>query len=336
MTNFCAKCGANVSEGNAFCETCGAPMNSKIIPEKSKSSLFPLIIIIGILILGVVSYGALSFFNKWPPFSVQQPIVNNGPSQTTIPGATTAPAIISVIYSTPDDAVNGFYDALLSGKLDIAYDALCASNKANNSLENFKKWQYLKKKFLVMKKFAIKNITKTGSDSNSAEFDVFTTSIDFRQSKAEVNNNSSLNAVLENGSWKVLRKDLLLTKEIASAYFIIGNMFETGTSYKKNLPKAILNYNYSSTFFYKNGENFYRIGYTYSLLKNHKLAIANYKKAIMYITDKVEKSTACLMAGYSYYLLKNIPKAKAYFGTALKFNNNNQVARNNLKILNKR
>lgn len=110
---YCPKCGAQVDEGKKYCDNCGYPLAREAGPEKKKTPIFILVIVIILEIAVIAGVGGMILFktmNKGEgsskpvqPTAAPTPTKEAEPTVTPKPTATPAPTMTPTPEPTPTE-----------------------------------------------------------------------------------------------------------------------------------------------------------------------------------------------------------------------------------------
>jgi tetratricopeptide (TPR) repeat protein len=238
----------------------------------------------------------------------------------------------------PKEAVDSYYQYIVDGNYEMAYEQLSETNKKAYGKDNFVLYQRLLNEVNSLKGFTTAKISESKKESingieyrNVIEFTVSAKIYDYYNDK-EITDGYSVKVINDNQNWRVLREpEVDINTEISSVYVDIGYMYFNGKGNKT------VDYNQAANYFNKalerNPDNalaYYALSGAYLDLNRFDDSIEKGRLCIEKSNNDEQKSDAYNVIGLAYANKGQIEDAKEAFRKALELNPNNEYAKTNL------
>ncbi|TEB10599.1 lipoprotein NlpI [Pelotomaculum sp. FP] len=230
-------------------------------------------------------------------------------------------------------AMEAYYQYIVDGNFESAYEKLAEEVKNNVSKEDFILLNSLRRECYPLKGFKVEKIDNTSTVKDSVEFNVVQTINNARENK-ETNETYKRKVVASNNEWKVYQ-EIDLKQEIPDLYNYIGWMYLEGKGKDKNLNEAASTFNQAIKYNPDYARPYYGLAVVYQQQGRYDESINNANNFMDKTKSDQEKSAAYNVLGLGYWEKGQLKDAKDSFLRALEFDNSNEYAKNNLANLNK-
>lgn len=234
----------------------------------------------------------------------------------------------------PQEVINSYYQNLMDGNIDAAYNTLASATKKITSKDDFTLYQNLMPEISQFKSFKISKVTDDKNNTldgitfkNIAAFDVTQTMQYYYLNKDQTTTFRQY-VVDDNGTWKIYRK--VTKSDIAYNFGLLGQMYADGKGKDKNLVKAVENFKKAAEVDSESIMPIYSLANVYFQLDRYDDSITEAKMVIDKSKDDKEKSDAYNILGLDYLNKNALSDAKGAFEQALKLNPDNEYAKNNI------
>lgn len=226
------------------------------------------------------------------------------------------------------EALIAYYDNIIKGEFEKAYDLLSEKTKQKVNKEEFILWQTLMDE---IEDFMSAEVKAT-KDENV--FTVEETFKDYYENKV-LTATSERKVVVENNKVKIDREDIHTNKAIGESYSTIGLMYADGKGKPEDLMLAEENLKKALQYDPENAYSYLNLGYIFYKKELFQESILEYNKALdnMPESDLLGTSIALSNIGGSYYEMGDVEKAREFHTRALEVDPNNEYAKNGLAVL---
>lgn len=237
----------------------------------------------------------------------------------------------------PVKTITTYYQNVIDGNAEGAYEQLSEVTKKNFPKEDFIKYLESNKEIATLKKFKVEKLNEYKNKDiegttfkNVVEFSVVEKLQDLYENK-EVPLNYKRSVVNDNGVWKVYREKVNVKDDIANNYVQIAYMYAEGKGGKtKDLNQALIILNDALKYNKEYAQIYYALGYSYLGLYRYDEALIAMDEYMSKVTNEIDKSDGYNILGNIYLGKENIDKAKDSYKKALEINPSNQYAKTNL------
>lgn len=223
----------------------------------------------------------------------------------------------------PKDTINNYYQALIDGNFDTAYELLSDYDKDKINKDDFILYQNLNRELMEFTKFKTNKIKELKNESingkiykHVVEFTVTETSKVYNDRNKELAVSSRRKVVNDNGVWRLLRDYNNIKELIADDYSTLGYMYAEGKGKEKNLLEAANSFKMSIKTYNKYYEAYYGLAYVYSNLERYDDSNDVLRKYINGAKEKSELSDAYNLLGSNYAGKGNYINAKLFYSKA--------------------
>lgn len=237
----------------------------------------------------------------------------------------------------PQEVIDKYYQSIIDGNFEDAYNSLSEANKKNISKDDFIIFIGASNESQKLKSYkAVKNkeLKKAQLDNieyqNVVEFNITETCINYADGNKEENISYPRNVVNDNGVWKVHREGDF-KKTLSSRYALVARMYMEGKGKDKNLNEAARYYNEAIKADPLSNAPYYGLGLVYSDLMRYDEAIEKMNTFISKTSEDEPLSDAYNVLGLCYLGKAQRDKAREAFNMALEYNSGNEYAKTNLK-----
>lgn len=238
----------------------------------------------------------------------------------------------------PKQAVDSYFQYIVDGNYDMAYEQLSENNKKAYGKDNFVLYQRLLNEVRSLKGFSTAKLGEKRKENingvdyrNVVEFTVSAKLFDHYNDR-EATDSYSIKVVNDKQKWKVLRDPGdNINEGISSIYSDIGFMYLTGKGKKGvNYNEAANNFNRALERHPDNARAYYGLASAYLDLGRYGDSIEKGRICIEKSKSNEQKSDAYNVVGLAYASKNQINEAKEAFTKALELNPNNEYAKTNL------
>ena len=231
------------------------------------------------------------------------------------------------------EALSTYYQAVIDGNAQSAYDTLSTSTKSNVTLEQYSEFLSTMREVSLLKSFRVEK-----QESNENTFDIVETAESLYDSK-ELSNTYQATVVWENNKWMYDRPDFDVKQRISDNYVTIGYLYFEGRAGKTlNYYDGIDACSKATEYSERNAQAFFCLGYGYSKVENYDSSITAYEQTLKFMTpeqmeDKSFKSLLFSNLGAVYILSGDIAEGKSSIEASLQLDPNNARAKSMLAAL---
>lgn len=238
----------------------------------------------------------------------------------------------------PVSVIDVYYQALLDGSYEEAYNQLSTINKNQISLEDFKEWQWTYEQvadslsYKIAKQEEIENYSYNGTVYDTAiRFAVVSKDKDYATDK-ELTSESEKIVVVEENQWKILDEQNYIDK-YASIINALGWMYLNGKGVDEDPNKAVEYLKKATELSPDISDYYYYLALAYNKIYDDHKALAYVEIGITKTQDPISLSNFYNVKGISYDNLGDYDSAVTAYYKALEYNPDNTYASGNLKNL---
>lgn len=226
------------------------------------------------------------------------------------------------------EVMTAYYNYIIQGDFEKAYDLLSEKTMERVDLEEYVLWQTL----MTEKEDLLSAEVQVTNDDNV--FQVIEEFEDYYSGEV-LTATSERSVVIENGEVKIYRDDIDTNAAIADAYTTIGLMYADGQGKTQDLVLAEATLNKALEYNAEDGYTHLNLGYVHFKNGLYDQALLSYNEALSYLEDDDFATISLVISniGAVYYDLEDFETAKEFYMDALEIDSENQLAKENLELL---